>query len=236
MFEQLCARVQKMSRERNALSKIAMRSREKGDLFAVCAMELAGAGSVIQLFPAGAFRSLDGRPDYAPAWILDETAVRGIIADIEARASPVVIDYEHQLMIAKKKGGPAPASGWFKRLEWRPGVGLFATDVEWTARAKSMIEAGEYRFISPVFNTDKRGRITKLFHAALTNDPAIDGMDPVMAHYNQEEPMIPKEILQALGLAEDAGDDAVLQAVADLKQQADGSSTQMKPSNSKSKL
>lgn len=43
-----------------------------------------------------------------------------------------------------------------------------------------MIAAGEYKFISPVFGYNKRGEVIELLHAALTNTPALDGMDAVM--------------------------------------------------------
>lgn len=43
-----------------------------------------------------------------------------------------------------------------------------------------MIADGSYRFISPVFSYDKSGRVLQLLHAALTNTPAVDGMDEVM--------------------------------------------------------
>jgi phage I-like protein len=79
---------------------------------------------------------------------------RHLIAAADARQTPYVIDYEHQTLRSAKNGLPAPASGWFKKLEWREGVGLFAVDVEWTDAAAAAIDAGEYRFISPVFLYD----------------------------------------------------------------------------------
>lgn len=39
-----------------------------------------------------------------------------------------------------------------------------------------MIEAGEYRFISPVFTFDRSGRVTRLLHAALC-DVSVDEMN-----------------------------------------------------------
>ncbi|MFZ6713000.1 phage protease [Undibacterium sp. TC9W] len=94
-----------------------------------------------------------------------------------ARGNPAVIDYDHQTLWKEKNGQPAPAAGWFKTLEWREGVGLFAIDVEWTPAAALAIETSEYRFISPVINFDANtGRITKLTMAALTNYAGIDGM------------------------------------------------------------
>ncbi len=103
-----------------------------------------------------------------------------LIDAANAKLTPYVIDYEHQTLRAIKNGQPAPAAGWFKKLEWRGNDGLFAVDVEWTNAAAEMILAGEYRFISPVFNYSKSGHVLQILHAALTNTPALDDMDEVM--------------------------------------------------------
>ncbi|WP_374348625.1 phage protease [Chitinimonas sp.] len=134
----------------------------------------------IQLFPAGRFRAIDGRPaELADGWLMDADTAAKLIAAADARQTPFCIDYEHQSLYAPKAGQPAPASGWFKRLEWRDGDGLYAVDVAWTSRAAEMIAADEYRYISPVFPYDSTGRPTALINAALTNNPALDGMDEV---------------------------------------------------------
>jgi hypothetical protein len=54
---------------------------------------------------------------------------------------------------------------------------------EWTPAARAAILAQEYRYISPVFTyTVPSGEITRIVSAALTNTPALDGMEPVVAH------------------------------------------------------
>lgn len=147
---------------------------------AACAISVTPTGEV-QLFPAGKFRAMDGRPDDVPHWYLDAKVAASVIADFSARKNKVVIDYEHQTLMAAKNGMPAPASGWIAALTWRDD-GLYATNVEWTDRAAGMIESCEYKYISPVFLYDKKtGAVKKLLHAALTNDPALDGMDAVAA-------------------------------------------------------
>ncbi|MEQ9860623.1 phage protease [Pectobacterium cacticida] len=135
---------------------------------------------IIQLFPAGEFRARDGRPTECAAWIMTAEVAQTLIAAANAQQTPFVIDFEHQTLRAAKNGLPAPAAGWFKTLEWREGDGLFAVDVIWTDSAAKMIAEGAYRFISPVFSYDKSGRVLQLLHAALTNTPAVDGMDEVM--------------------------------------------------------
>ncbi|MDM4471363.1 phage protease [Klebsiella michiganensis] len=135
----------------------------------------------IQLFPAGYFRAMDGRPEECPdGWFIDVDIATALIAAADERTTPYVLDYEHQTLRAKKNGQPAPASGWFKTLEWREGEGLFATGVDWTEVAAAYIDKKEYRFISPVFLYDTDGRVRTLLHAALTNTPALDDMDEVL--------------------------------------------------------
>lgn len=149
---------------------------------AACAISVTPTGEV-QLFPAGQFRArvTDGRPKDVPGWLMNEELATAIIAEFDNRKIKTVIDFEHQTMLASQNGQPAPAAGWFSKLEWRDN-GLYAIDVEWTERATSMIESGEYKYISPVFTYDKKsGAIKSLFNAALTNNPALDGMDAVAA-------------------------------------------------------
>lgn len=143
-------------------------------------MALTGTNE-LQLLPAGRFSARDGRPKDAPGWFVDATLANALIDQANARSTPFVIDYEHQTMLTKTNGQPAPAAGWFKSLEWREGLGLFAVDVSWTERALSWIASGEYKFISPVLGYDKAsGAVNTLFMAAITNNPAIDGMDEVL--------------------------------------------------------
>lgn len=143
----------------------------------------------IQLTPAGVFRGIDGRPQNAPHWYIDSTLAAPLIAAANARVNDFVLDYDHQTLRAEKNGQPAPAAGWFKKLEWVEGEGLFGIDVQWTAPAQAAIDAKEYRYISPVIAYDKAGNVTGLLMAAITNYAAIDGMDEVMlaaasAQYN----------------------------------------------------
>lgn len=152
---------------------------------AVCSYTLSTGGE-IQLLPAGEFHAVDGRPSDAPCWLTNAKIAEKLIADVATRANPLVIDYEHQTLLSSENGQPAPAAGWFSALRWEEGVGLFAT-VEWTERAIAHIDAGEYKFISPVIAYDKAtGAIKKLINAALTNNPAIDGMAEVVARLTAE--------------------------------------------------
>lgn len=186
------------------------------------------AGGEIQLTPAGVFRSRDGRPAGIPGWKIDAAIAARVIARAAARKTPFVLDYEHQTLASEKNGQPAPASGWFKNLEWREGQGLFATDVAWTAKAKAHIDGGEYKFISPVFSYDKTtGEVLQIDLGALTNNPGLDGMNDVAAlateFFNraqapiQEDQTMNKALAILMGLAEDASEADITAAVTALK-------------------
>lgn len=187
----------------------------------------------LQVTPAGAFAPSDGRAMDVPAWRLDAASASALIERFQARQTPPVLDYEHQTLHKEANGQPAPAAGWFRELAWRDGQGLFAR-VELTARAKGLIEAGEYAFFSPVFSYAPDGTVLALHMGALTNNPAIDGMEPLARraaatfglHSPSEVAPVTEEELkalrQALGLADTATVAEVMAAVEALKSSADG--------------
>jgi len=143
---------------------------------------LMGADNEIRLIPAGLFSATDGRPVGLSGWNLTPANATKIIRESALKKNDFVIDYEHQTLLTADNGQPAPAAGWFRRLEWREGVGLFAVDVRWTDRAAAMVKAHEYRYLSPVFGFDKKtGEINSLHSAAITNSPALDGLTDLMA-------------------------------------------------------
>ncbi|GAB6127312.1 phage protease [Humidesulfovibrio idahonensis] len=141
-------------------------------------------GMNAQLFPDGSFAARDGRPASTTegaltAWRMDADIAAAVTAKVEARASQLPVDYEHQLLLAKQNGQPAPSSGWITAVSYVPGRGLFAA-VSWTARAREHISSDEYRYISPVFRFDiATGAVLEILSVALTNNPALDGMDAV---------------------------------------------------------
>lgn len=192
------------------------------------ALKLDASGNplpLVQLLPLGRFRARDGRPaaDY-PAlqdWLCDTSVAQALIARFNSEGMPLLLDYEHQTLLVEENGQPAPASGWGNNLQLLED-GLYA-EVEWTERAKAMIRAGEYKFISPVFTFDSQtGAVLKLLHVALTNYPALTGQRPVAAkqNLNQDLPMSLKpETAALLGVAVDASVDDIHTAVTALKSQ-----------------
>lgn len=187
-----------------------------------------------QLLPAGEFAARDGRPGPGKSWRIDDARGLTIAAQLNAIASvtPVVIDYEHQTFKAAENGKPAPAAGWIKSVSWLTGKGLMA-EVEWAPSAKASIQAGEYRYISPVITHDETtGDVTGVLMAALTNFPALLGMDAVVASLcaftgrtadpqETHDMALLTALLTALGLGATLTETEALAAVTALKATAD---------------
>lgn len=161
----------------------------------------------IQILPFGEIRPLDGR---GPWWVTERSYTE-ILTRNAARKNPLVIDYEHQSLY----GVEAPAAGWMKQLESRGAAGLWAVNVEWTPRARLYLQNREYRFLSPVFYLDPDTReIIEVIGAGLTNNPAIDGMVPLVARreLDEEGDRMKEKLQQLLGLPEGTPEDKLLES------------------------
>lgn len=194
---------------------------------AACSFALPEVGAdntvEIQVTPAGQFAPRDGRPMPAAGWRIDAAIATALIARFRALATPPVLDYEHQTLLTEANGQPAPAAGFFLDLVWREGQGLFGL-AKLTSRAAQFIRDGEYRYFSPVFSYDQRtGAVLALQMGALTNNPALDGMQPLALRAaarfgldlnNQETTVdLADQIRKLLGLPDDAADDAIIAAI-----------------------
>ena len=192
------------------------------------------ANGQAQLLPVGEFKARDGRPGPGKSWKLNDAAGQALAAQVNAIAAqtPVVIDYEHQTLKMDKNGQPAPAAGWIKSVTWLDGKGLFS-EVDWTERARAAIAANEYRYISPVITFDEdTGAVNGLHLAALTNFPALLGMDAVVAALNTQLPTqeprmatLLAALIASLGLPAATTEAECTAAVTALKAQADAAKT-----------
>lgn len=173
------------------------------------------APSEIQILPLGDHKDGRGRP-----FRVGPDQIQSILVNFENRKNDLVIDYHHQ---TTEPGAMAPAAGWIKSLEDRGEEGLWA-QVEWTERGKNFIEAKEFRYLSPVLfakKMDAQGFILPevLHSAALTNDPAIDGMVPLInenLNNNPEESAMKEFLLKLsklISLKEGATEDEIVAAV-----------------------
>ncbi len=164
----------------------------------------------VLLAPWGQVESSNG------SFVVDDESARLVVEAFETHATDLPIDYEHQTLggTYASPSGQAPAAGWIKRLLPEPGVGLLA-EIEWTEQAREVLAAKEYRYLSPVAIIRKTDRkLVALHSAALTNKPAIIGMQPIVNRvvlaFNDEsvEPMA--LLRRELKLADEASPHDVL--------------------------
>lgn len=130
-------------------------------------------------------------------FVMDEEAGRLVIEAFTRHATDLPVDYEHQTLGGEyaSPSGQAPAAGWIRKLslvvpgEIKP-PGLYA-EIEWTQPAREQIAARQYRYLSPVAMVRRCDRrMTTLHSVALTNKPAIVGMQAIVnRNQNVEEPV-----------------------------------------------
>lgn len=174
-----------------------------------------GAGEVpteIQAIPYGYHETPKG------PFLCDEESAALVIEEFNRQANDMVADYEHQTLY----GGEAPAAGWIKELFSKGIEGIWAK-IEWNERAKEYIKNKEYKYVSPVFlKRLSDNRVVKLVNIALTNQPNIDGMVPIVNKAiefltNKREEKKMKNALALLGLPENATEEQVVQCINKLK-------------------
>lgn len=108
--------------------------------------------------------------------------------DKRVRGQDVAFDYFHK--------SDEEAAGWPKKLELREGGSqLWATEVEWTPRARKKLAEKEIRYFSPDFGfqweNPESGEVHRnvLFGGGLVNRPHIKNMAPIELSENEEDSM-----------------------------------------------
>lgn len=166
--------------------------------------EEQGANAVwLPMIPAGDVIGRDGR-----SW--KNSDPDAIVAAFDAK---LPFDIEHSTEIRGPEGKDADAAGWILALENREGV--IWGQVEWTYIGRYKISDKLYSYYSPAFTYNEEGVITSMRSAGLTNKPNF-----YVPALNREEdnPMkLPKLILDALALGEDATEQDALTAINTLK-------------------
>lgn len=169
----------------------------------------------IQVIPFGYFDTPKG------PFELTAAGAGEVIDAFDSQKNDMVVDYEHQTIADPPV--PAPAAGWIKKLVNRGSDGVWAV-MEWTEKARQYIANKEYRYVSPVFLKRKSdNKVVRLINVALTNQPNIDGMVPLInkamvaafgpRNENKEETHMFNELLKLLGLAEGATEAEAIAAV-----------------------
>ena len=114
--------------------------------------------------------------------LVDSEGAEATIAAFTAHNVRLVVDYEHSTLGGKyaNSTGKAKAAAWITALHHVEGEGLWA-DVEWTDEGAADVRSKAYRYLSPaVVVRDEDHRVIELHSVALTNKPAIVGMQPVV--------------------------------------------------------
>lgn len=127
-----------------------------------------GAPEWLHMLPAGEARTHDGRGPYRVA---DVPAL--LAASMAAAGGRMVVCENHATDLAAPRGEAAPARGWITELQGRVD-GVWGR-VDWTDDGRRMVEAKEYRGISPVIAHAADGTVTALLRATLTNTPIWRG-------------------------------------------------------------
>jgi phage I-like protein len=173
----------------------------------------------VHLIPAGkAVQAVDGRN-----WVMPDMAA--VVAQ-SMTGVDLPIDYEHQTEDPSQRvgNGPVPAAGWITQLEAREN-GIWGR-VTWTATAKGLLSAREYRYLSPTFSFNKATRaIGRITGAGLVHTPALrltalareEGGADQPTQQNDSVSDTANAILAALGLPENSPKETALATIAALK-------------------
>src|SRR5690606_8989022 len=120
----------------------------------------------------------------------------------------LVLDENHATDRAAPKGLSAPARGWIVELQYRQGSGIWGR-VEWTPEGRNVVPG--YRGVSPAIVHRKDKRIVSIARASLVNQPNLEGLTALHSEDNDMD--FKAKLIAALGLGEDADDDAIVAAV-----------------------
>lgn len=152
--------------------------------------------------------------------LFDGKAAESVMARYQTRGIRLKADYEHQSMQAAFGLPPVISPASAKR--WTPVVrdgALWATDIQWTKKARQMIADGEYDYFSIAARVEpETKRVVEMINFALTNTPAANGIEPLIAASIAKTEPTMKTVIVALGLRADAEEADALAAVSQLKE------------------
>jgi phage I-like protein len=184
-------------------------TRSPKPLTAICAaLPLPDAAEVpewVQLLPAvnGTISTHDGRGPYR---VEDAAAIIAASFRDPRDAGGLIIDENHAQDLAAPKGGPSPARGRITEMQVR-NSGIWGK-VTWSDTGRALLADRAYRGISPVIlHHPETHEIVAVLRASLVNYPNLSGMTALNA---EGAPPMMGKIAKALGLAEDATEDAII--------------------------
>ena len=184
----------------------------------------ASLDKAVRVLPLGEFAPNDGRPLKSGRWFVTAERAQQIAAYWQSKPEKFCIDYHHSTQTVAKVGGKAPAAGWAEGATFEVRADGVYVRVDWTEQARAEIADKQFLYISPVFVYDEdTGEVFALLMAALTNIPGLTGLTELNAamlsqFFDQpKEDTMDKQLLKALGLAEDAKPEDAVTAVAKLQ-------------------
>lgn len=172
-----------------------------------------GVPGRFKLLPWGQVHSTRGD------FLVDDEAAAAIVAEFTDNKIDKVVDFEHTTVGGehKRADGKSPAAGWIKGFEPVSGDGLYAL-TDWTPEGRAALESKSYRYHSPVVIVRKADRRAVRIHSvALTNTPALRGIEAIVNADNGLGVLVPDGVCEVLGLTDDTPADEVVETVRKLK-------------------
>jgi len=190
------------------------------------ALQISEAAEITQILPLGEWKG-----HKKGIFKITSDVIKSMMENFTKGGRDRVVDYEH----ATLTGQEAPAAGWIKELIDGGTKGLLAK-VAWNDKAKEYIKKKEYRFLSPVFSMNRKDKKTGedtgpyLHSVALTNDPFLDGIMPLVNKSfvniskieesinlpNKEDWKMLNKITELLKLKDTATEEEITKALTDL--------------------
>ena len=108
---------------------------------------------------------------------LDGESLSRLAEKLNSEGREVLVDKDHS---SAREGlqRDTSAQGWASEFEFKPGKGLFGK-IRWSDIGRKLVENRVFRWLSPVFRLDDKGRPVDLESIALTNAPSQE-LDPVL--------------------------------------------------------
>jgi phage I-like protein len=138
-------------------------------------LDKSGIPTAFRLFKFGVNQSEKG------TFLFDAISAESVMNEYRLHGKPMLVDYNHGTTLWDPTHDQGISAGEFIP-EVRGDGSLWATAIKWTERASEYLSAKEYRLFSPYFEHDAlTGRVLRLINVALTNLPALDGIEPLVA-------------------------------------------------------
>ena len=164
--------------------QVSSAPREPSRIFLAIEPVAAGDGNHdAPAIPPKEFRLFrDGvNPSTKGDFLFDDKARKLVLAAIASWANRYPFDWGHGML---KNDHVDPAEGGKAAGQFTPalrGKELWATECNWTPKAREMIGNREWCYFSPAFNVDGDERVVELINCALTNLPAMHDIEPLVA-------------------------------------------------------